>query len=152
MKRREFIALLGGAALFASFPARAQQPGRTYRIGFLIPLGQDAPAVAAFFDELRHNGFIEGQNLTIIPGGFGVRNEQIAELAAVVVKTAPDVIVGGSELYSRALQALTQTIPVVSISEDLVGEGLVASLSRPGGNITGISILAPSSMASGRRS
>ena len=142
MRRRKFITLLGGAA--ATFPlvARAQQ-GRTYRLGFIIPAGRDTPAVAAFLDELRLNGFVEGQNLNVIAAGFNVRREQVAEQAALIVKAAPDAIVGGPDIYTRALQAATRTIPIVSMSEDMVAEGLVASLARPGGNTTGLSIMSP---------
>ncbi len=143
MRRRDFITLLCGAAVPGPFAARAQEAGRTYRIGFLIPATRESAAVAGLFDELRRNGFIEGQNLTVVFGGFNIRNEQIAGGVAAVVKAAPDVIVSGPELYARALQAATRTIPLVSMSEDLVGAGLAASLARPGGNITGISLLSP---------
>jgi len=94
------------------------------------------------FDELRLNGFVEGQNLAVI-GSFGVTTEQIADGVAILMKAVPDVIVSGPELYTRALQAATRTMPLLSISEDLVGEGLVASLAKPGGNVTGISLLSP---------
>jgi len=71
MKRREFISLVGGAAASAwPLAALAQQPVRTYRLGFFLPVAKDAPAMIAFFDELRVHGFVEGQNLAIIPGGF----------------------------------------------------------------------------------
>jgi hypothetical protein len=63
MRRRNFISLVGGAAAAWPLAARAQQAGRIYRLGFLIPAGRQAPAVLALFDELRSNGFIEGQNL-----------------------------------------------------------------------------------------
>ena len=100
MRRREFISLLGGAAASATWPRAAskQEAGRTYRLGFLIPVERQAPAVVAFFDELRLNGFIEGHNLTLVPGGFDVRNEQITELVAAMVKAAPDAIVSGGDL------------------------------------------------------
>jgi putative ABC transport system substrate-binding protein len=142
LRRREFITLLGGSVTWP-FAARAQEAGRIYRIGFLIPSPRNRPPVAALLDELRLNGFIEGQNLEILPGGFGVRNEQLAELAAMLVKAAPDVIIAGPELPLRALQVATRTVPLVAMSEDLVAEGLVASLARPGSNITGISLLSP---------
>jgi putative tryptophan/tyrosine transport system substrate-binding protein len=143
VKRREFITLLGGATVAWPLGARAQEPGRTYRIGFLIPSPRNRPPVAALFDELRLNGFIENQNVEVLPGGFDVRNEQLAELAAALVKAAPDAIVVGPELPLRALQTSTRTVPLIGMSEDLVAEGLVASLARPGGNITGISLLSP---------
>jgi putative ABC transport system substrate-binding protein len=141
MHRRDFIAALGGAAVLP-LAARAQEAGRIYRLGFLIPAARTSAAVGALFDELRLNGFVEGQNLTVI-GSFGVTTEQIADGAAAVVKAAPDAIVSGPALHARALQALTRTIPLISISEDLISEGLVESLAKPGGNITGISLLSP---------
>jgi len=136
VKRRAFIKLIGGAAAAWPLVARAQEPGRIYRLGFLIPSSRDAPAVTAFFDELRHNGFVEGQNLTIIQGGFDVPNDRLEEQAAALVKAAPDAIVAGPELPLRALQAVTQTIPLIGIVEDMVAARLVASLARPGGTLS----------------
>src|ERR1041385_4136703 len=142
MRRREFIAGLGGLVALPR-GARAQQSGHTYRIGFLILSPRDRAPVAALFDELRLNGFIENQNLEVLPGGFDAQDEQLNEMAAALVKAAPDVIVAGPELSLRAVQNATRTIPLIGMSEDLVSEGLVASLARPGGNITGISLLSP---------
>src|SRR5437660_11938841 len=93
--RRELIALLGGTAVTWPLAARAQEPGRTYRLGFLIPAPRETAAALALFDELRLNGFIEGQNLIVIPGGFGVPNDAIAERAAALIKAAPDGIIAG---------------------------------------------------------
>jgi ABC-type uncharacterized transport system substrate-binding protein len=143
MQRRQFIALVGGAVVAWSLAARAQEPGRTYRIGFLIPTVRGSPAVVAFFDELRRNGFVEGQNLIVTPGGFGVPNDQIESVAASLVAASPDVIVAGPQLQLRALQKLTSITPFVGMTEDMVAEGFAASLARPGGNITGISLLTP---------
>jgi putative ABC transport system substrate-binding protein len=143
MHRREFIALMGGVAAAWPIAARAQEPGRIYRIGFLLPAPRETPAVVDFFDELRLNGFIEGQNLLVIPGGFGVPNDQIASVAASLVAASPDVIIAGPELPLRALRQATQTIPLLGMTEDMVADGLVASFARPGGNITGISLLSP---------
>ncbi len=142
MRRRQFLSLLGGAATWPAV-APAQEPGRTYRMGFLNPSGRDAPPTVALLDELRLNGFVAGQNLEIIPGGFDLRNEQAAELAAVMVKAAPDVIYTGGVVATRAVQAATRTVPNVAVVSDMVAEGLVSSLARPGGNTTGVSILAP---------
>jgi putative ABC transport system substrate-binding protein len=142
MRRREFITLLGGSAAAWPLAASAQEAGRMYRIGFMAPLPRASPAIKAFFDELRLNGFIEGQNVAVV-GTFNVSVEDIAGAAPRLVAEAPDVVVCGPELYARGLQALSPTIPIVSMSEDLVGEGLVASLAKPGGNITGISLLSP---------
>jgi putative ABC transport system substrate-binding protein len=139
MRRREFITLLSGAAAAWPLAARAQEAGRTYRLGFLIPTARDAAVTVAFFDELRANGFVEGHNLSIVPGGFNVPTARIAEVAEAMVKAAPDAIVAGPELQLRVLQAVTKTIPLIG----MVASGLVASLSRPGGNTTGISLLSP---------
>jgi putative ABC transport system substrate-binding protein len=143
MKRREFIALLGGATIAWPLSARAQETGRTYRLGFLVPTGRDSTAVVAFFDELRLSGFIEGQNLIVVPDGFDIRNDQLVERAVEVVKAAPDAIVCGSDVHTRTLQQLTRTIPLIGMTEDMVAAGLVVSLARPGGNTTGISLLSP---------
>ena len=129
MRRREFVSFLGSAAAWP-LAVRAQEPGRTYRIGFITPPARELPVVVAFFDELRRNGFVEGQNLIVIPGGFGIPNDQIASFAASLVAASPDVIVAGPELPLRALQRLTHTIPLIGITEDMVGDGLVASLAR----------------------
>jgi putative tryptophan/tyrosine transport system substrate-binding protein len=143
VKRREFIRLLGGAAAWP-LTARAQEAGRIYRLGVMTGQHRDSAMVAAFFDELRLSGFIEGQNLAIVAGGFGLRDEQRPALAAEIVKLAPDVIWNiGSHIGARTLQELTKTIPIVTFGDDMVGEGLVPSLARPGGNTTGISILSP---------
>jgi putative ABC transport system substrate-binding protein len=141
LKRREFITLLGGSAVSWPIAARAQQPGRTYRLGFFLPVARDSPAMVAFFDELRVHGFVEGQNLAIIPGGFQAGSERIDDLVPALVKAAPDAIVTGGDVIPRALQKATQMIPMVVITEDMVEAGFAASLSRPGGNITGVSLM-----------
>ena len=101
MRRREFIAALSGAMVWPH-KAAAQQPGRTYRLGVVAPSGRDAPPIAAFFDELRRAGFVEGQNLTVVPGGFGVSLDQQSELSATLVKAAPDVIVADAPRRTRS--------------------------------------------------
>lgn len=141
--RRELIALLGGTAVTWPLAARAQEPGRIYRLGFLIQAPRETAAALALFDELRLNGFIEGQNLIVIPGGFGFPNDAVAERAAALIEAAPDVIIAGPEIPVRALQAATRTLPIVAMTEDMVATGLVPSLARPGGNTTGISLLSP---------
>src|SRR6516165_990422 len=136
MKRRDFMTLLGGATVWP-LAIRAQESGRTYRLGFLVPGPKDSLSMAAFFDELRRGGFIEQQNLEILPGGFDTASEKLAEFAEALAKALPDAIVAGPALPLRALQAATRTVPLIGLSEDLVAEGLVTSLARPGGNITG---------------
>ena len=143
MRRRDFITLLGGAASAWPLAARAQQPGRTYRLGVLSQGRRQTPQVVAFFDELRLSGFIEGHTLAILPGSFDVPIEQLAARAAAMVKAAPDALLAVGEPATRALQAATQSIPIIGAGEDMVAAGLVASLSRPGANVTGISLLSP---------
>jgi putative tryptophan/tyrosine transport system substrate-binding protein len=143
MTRRAFISLLGGAAAAWPLAARAQEPGRTYRLGFLLPTARQTPQVEAFFDELRLNGFIEGRNLVVVPGGFEATDDNLSERAAALVNASPDAIIAGPAPPLRALRPITRSVPLVGMSEDMVGEGLVASLARPGGNVTGISLLSP---------
>jgi putative ABC transport system substrate-binding protein len=143
VRRREFITLVGGTAVAWPLGAQAQEPGRLYRLAFLIPSPRQAPHTIALFDELRRNGFSEGQNLVVIPDGFEADTEHPGELAATLVKAAPDAIIAGPALPLRAFESITHTIPLIGMSEDMVAEGLVASLARPGGNTTGISLLSP---------
>jgi putative tryptophan/tyrosine transport system substrate-binding protein len=142
MNRREFVALLGAASAW-SCSAQAQEVGRIYRLGFLLPIARDAPGVVAMFDELRQQGFVEGRNLAVIEGGFGVRPDEIAARADAMVKAAPDTIVSGADLHTRGLLNVTRTVPLIGMTEDMVAAGFAASLARPGGNVTGISLLSP---------
>ena len=145
MRRREFITLVGSAAVVPLLRvpvARAQEPGHIYRLGMITGAARQAPRVVAFFDELKLSGFVEGQNLKIVAGGFELRGDQFAEVATTFAKSAPDVIFCVSDAAVRAAQESTRTVPIVGLSGDMVGEGLVRSLARPGGNVTGVSILA----------
>jgi putative ABC transport system substrate-binding protein len=141
MKRREFITLLGSAAAWP-LAARAQELGRTYRLGGLTPSPRGAPHYAALFDELRRRGFIEGQNLTITWRGYGLPTEQFPDIAVKLVKARPDVIFCAGDVAIRAVQQATATIPILAVTDDMLGSGLVRSLARPGGNTTGVNILA----------
>jgi putative ABC transport system substrate-binding protein len=141
--RREFMALLGGAAAAGPVAARAQEAERVYRLGAMIPVGRETPAIMAFFDEMRLFGFIEGKNLAVVPNGFGVRNDELVERAKALVDATPDAIISGPDNYTRVLQQATRTIPLVAMTEDMLRAGFVSSLARPTGNITGISLLSP---------
>jgi putative tryptophan/tyrosine transport system substrate-binding protein len=100
------------------------------------------PFNVAYFDELRRRGFIEGQNLTIDFRAFTTHLDLISQYAAELVTARPDVIFAGGGVAIRAVQQATSSIPIVGITDDMVGEGLVESFARPNGNTTGISILA----------
>jgi putative ABC transport system substrate-binding protein len=141
MRRREFIALVGASVTWP-FAALAQQPGRMYRLGFLAPFARDIPFNLALFDELRHLGFIEGQNVMFDYRVFVPHIELISRYAAELVSARPDIIYAGGGVAIRALQQATKAIPIVAITDDIVGEGFVESLARPNGNTTGISIFA----------
>ena len=132
MRRRDFIALVGGAAVAWPLAARAQEAGRTYRLGGLSGSPRNAPYFVAMFDELRRLGFIEGQNLTIDWRRYGPRVDLIPEFVAELVKAHVDVIYAGGDIAIRAAQQATRTIPILGITDDMVGSGLVNSLARPG--------------------
>ena len=139
MKRPAFIALLAGAALWPLTPS-AQQGERVRRIGVLLPL---PPGIlAGFFDELGRLGFVEGRNLTVDRRGFSTPYEQYPAIATELAAAKVDAILCAGEAAIRATQAATQTIPILAVADDMVGAGVVASLARPVGNTTGISILA----------
>jgi putative tryptophan/tyrosine transport system substrate-binding protein len=142
MRRRDFVKGIAGSAIGSPLTGRAQEPGRIYRVALIVPVGRDEPAIIAFLDELRSQGFVEGENLTVVPG-FLAKNEQVEAIVPATIQAAPDVIATGGDLITRAFQKSTQSIPLVVITEDLVAAGFVASLARPGANITGISLMSP---------
>jgi putative ABC transport system substrate-binding protein len=148
MRRREFIALMGASVAWP-FAAMAQQPGRTYRLGCLLGRTRDSPVDAAFWDELRRRGFIEGQNLAVEYRTWGGHIDLIPQYAAELVKARVDVIVTSGTGPVRALQQATKAIPIVALDGDMLGSGFVNSLARPNGNTTGVSFLAPE--ADGKR-
>ena len=143
MKRRELLGLLGGAVVAWPLAVCAQEQGRTYRLGSLHFSPRSAPHHVALFAELKRQGFIAGQNLWVDERGYGLHSDQLAEHAAELVKAQVDVIYCGGDANVRAAQQATQTIPIVTESEDMVRSGFVRSLAKPGGNTTGVSILSP---------
>src|SRR5258705_3673979 len=143
MGRREFITLLGGAAAGWPRTVRAQQPGKRPTIGYL---GASTPSfdshrVAAFVQRLGERGWIEGRTVTIEYRWADGRNERYTEIAAELVRLKVDVIVTSGTAAVVAAKQTTSVIPIVfAAAGDPVGTGVVASLARPGGNVTGLSI------------
>src|SRR5262249_8352738 len=141
MRRRDFVTLLGSAAVWP-LTARAQQPGRIYRIGSLQSAPRNAPHHLAFFAEIGRLGFVEGQNLMVDSPGYELRVDQYDEHALALVKARVDVIMVGGDAAVRAAQHATIDIPILALTDDMVGQKFVHSLAQPGGNTTGVTILA----------
>ena len=142
MRRREFITLLGGAAAAWPLAARAQQPDRMRRIGVLMGGGENDPEgksyLAGFTQGLADFGWTDGRNLRMEVRWAAADVDRMRMFAKELVGLQPDVILSHTTLATAALQRETRTIPIVFASVgDPVGDGFVASLPRPGGNITG---------------
>ena len=139
MKKRETLIAL--AALIASpLAARAQQPGKVWRIGYLAGNAGPDESSAAFREQLRALGYVEGRNLVIEHRWTDGRDERLTELAAELVRLRMDVIVARTTFTALAVKRATSTTPIVLASgADPVSSGIVASLARPGGNVTGVS-------------
>jgi putative ABC transport system substrate-binding protein len=146
MRRRDFIAAFGTAAAWP-LAARAQQPAKMKRIAYVHPSAKASEISVsgtrpyrAFFEELSRLGYVEGQNLAVERYSGEGRPERYAELARDVVNTHPDLIVAVGARLSLDFKMATTTIPIVTIIIDPIAMGLVASIARPGGNITGVTI------------
>jgi putative ABC transport system substrate-binding protein len=143
VKRREFISLLGSAAAAWPFAAGAQQ-GRLPVVAVLWPSTKDTePFAEPFRRYMKAIGWEEGRNIRFLFAWMEGRNERAPLLAGDFVAQNVDLIVTFGDPATRAAQRATQSIPIVGMTDDMVGSGLVASLARPGGNTTGVSILAP---------
>ena len=147
MNRREFISLLGGAAAAWPLAVRAQQPNKIRKIGVLQGLGDNDPEwrrrFAAFSQQLQQHGWTEGQNIAFEFRFASANPGQLPALAAELVQADVDVIVTNAAQPVEAARNATSTIPIVMASVgDALGAGYVASLARPGGNITGLTLVA----------
>jgi ABC-type uncharacterized transport system substrate-binding protein len=140
-KRREFITLFGGAAAVLPLAARAQQVGKIWRIGILETASRELNSanMGVFLEKLREYGYVEGKNLIVDYRSAGGRNERLPELVSQLIGLNPDVLVLRGTPEALAVKNATSTIPVVmSAVIDPVAIGVAASLSRPGGNFTGM--------------
>src|SRR6516225_8466480 len=140
-RRREFIRLLGGAAAAWPLAARAQEPGKLPKIGFLGSGSASSwsPWTTAFVQRLNELGWVEGRTVAIEMRWAEGRSERFAQIAAELVGLKVDVIVT-SGLAVPAAKQVTSVIPIVfALASDPIGTGLIASLARPGGNVTGLS-------------
>jgi ABC-type uncharacterized transport system substrate-binding protein len=153
MLRRYFISLLGGAAIAWPLAARAQQATKMPRIGILSPGRSDLPdptlnMLNAFLQGLHELGYTEGQNLAIERRYADGSSDRLRELAAELVGRKPDIIVAFSTTAARPAKQATGTIPIVAVAmADPVADELIASLARPGGNVTGTTFLGPELVA-----
>jgi putative ABC transport system substrate-binding protein len=144
MKRREFITLVGGAAVAWPLAARAQQPMR--RIGVLMGVAESDPEgqarIAAFRQGLQDLGWTEGRNLRVEYRWAAGDVDRVRGLAAELVALGPDVLVGNGTPALAALRDATRSIPIVFVAvNDPLRQGFIANLARPGGNITGFTFL-----------
>src|SRR6266536_817753 len=147
MRRREFITLIGGAAAWWPLATSAQQ-AKVPRIGYLATGSLESPDARLFLDAFRQGlherGYLEGQNIVIEFRAANGEIERFPALASELVRLKVDVIVVPNTPAARAVLQATTTIPVVvPVMGDPVRDGLVASLARPGGNITGLTFLGP---------
>lgn len=138
MRRREFIKFIGAMTSIWPLYSFAQEARRTYRVGSLYQASWDAPHHAALREELKRLGFIQSSNLAIDQAGFGMRPDQFAQHAANLAMKKVDALQCGGDAAIRAAQQATTSIPILGLTDDMVGAGLVRSLANPGGNTTGV--------------
>jgi putative ABC transport system substrate-binding protein len=142
VNKREFITLVGGAAVARPMAARAQQSPRVWRIGWLSPNFGPGASTQAFLQVMRERGYVEGQNLTIEYRWAAGKDEQMASFAADLVSKRVDLIVTAGTPATLAAKQATSTIPIVfAVAGAPVEKGLVGSLSHPGGNVTGLALI-----------
>jgi len=141
--RRQVLVLLAAAASSAPRLSFAQSPPRIWRIGFLTPRSSPDPFFEAFRHGMRELGYVDGTNLTIETRFADGAYDRLPALAAELVRMNPEIIATYGTAAAEALEQSTSSIPiVVAAAVDLVGARIVASLARPGGNVTGLSVIA----------
>jgi putative ABC transport system substrate-binding protein len=123
------------------WPSPPQQPGRVYRLGSLHISPRNAPYHIAFYEALRNQGFVEGQNLSADGHGYALGADQVHEHALELARVQVDVIVCAGDPTMQIAREATKSIPIVGSGLDLVGSGVVRSLAKPGGNATGVNFL-----------
>ena len=146
MKKKITVLTLGALLLALSSPAQAQQPKKVPRIGFLgfTSLSAIPARIEAFQQGLREFGYVEGKNIVVEYRSAEGELDRLPELAAELVRLKVEVIVTSGPSVTRAVKEATTTIPIVmGFDTDPVGNGFVASLARPGGTITGLSVVSP---------
>ena len=151
MNRRTFLRGLTLGALAAPVAAESQQVAKVYRVGLIAttsPVSEMAgpepihPSIRAFVHGLRALGYVEGQNLILERRSAEGRFERFGDIVAELVRLRTDVIVAPGDVAPRAAKTVTTTVPIVmATAEDPVGAGLVQSLARPGGNVTGLTLV-----------
>ena len=142
MRRRDFITLVVGAIVTWPFAAMAQEAGDLSPLVSYSRTLRVKSWTITLYDELGRRGLIKGQNLAIDCRDFGPHFDSSSEYAAELINAHVDVIVAYGQVAIRAAQQVTKTIPILGVTDDMLGEGLVNSLARPEGNTTGCSILA----------
>ena len=158
--RRAFLGTVAGGLLALPLTAEAEQAGKVYRVGFILTTARPSdmagpepvnPPTRAFVRGLRTLGYVEGQNLILERRSAEGRFEQFGEIVAELVRLQADVIVTAGDSMARAAKAVTTTVPIVMASSlDPVGAGVIRTLARPGGNITGLTAFAGPEMEAKR--
>ena len=137
------MTLVASATVAWPFGAGGQEAGRTYRLGILWPFPYGTPESSLLADALRPYGFIDGKNLNIDYRSWAQHIGQIWDYAAEFVEEHVDAISAGGDMGIRAAQKATSSIPILGVTDDVLGSGFVPSFARPTGSTTGVSILSP---------
>ena len=141
MSRKTMISVVLAAFLFTVALAQAQQPKKLPRVGILFIGGKDQPHLESFKQGLREHGYTEGKNIVLIYRYAEGKAERLADLAAELVGDKVDVIVTTASISARAARRITRTIPIVMTTGNPLATGLAASLAKPGGNVTGLTVM-----------